>query len=147
MNNAVRVGVLERGADLGCDGEYLGQISWASGVERLALHQFHDDEGGLVGLPRVVDRDNVGVVEPGGGAGFGQKSSAAFRSQSSSREDFNRDRTVQQGIVSAVDHAHPAPAQFTFQAVAVLERCADQGRAYYGLIGWLPGEHIHRGSV
>ena len=49
-------------------------------VEGLAFDQFHDDEGLAVMLANFVNRDDVGVIQAGGGAGFLQEAVAAARS-------------------------------------------------------------------
>ena len=48
-------------------------------VERLALHVLHGDEVDAVRLVDVVDRDDVGVVERGGGLGFLDEARACAR--------------------------------------------------------------------
>ena len=100
-------------------------------MERLAFHQLHDDEGQRVravrdlGFPCIVDGDDVGVVEPGGGLGFAQQAGAALSAQISGRQHLYRDVTVQQGVVGTIDHAHTAPAEFGVEAVTPIEECAD----------------------
>ena len=65
------------------------------------------------------------MVELGDGLRLGEQPRFARRSQIAGREDLDRDRAVEHGIVGAVDHAHAAPAQLSVNAVAVLEGGAD----------------------
>ena len=68
MDDAVRVGVLERGAHLAGDAhDWRRWEASAPIVQRSAFDQLHHDVGRALDLSDVVDGDDVGMVELGGG--------------------------------------------------------------------------------
>jgi hypothetical protein len=133
VDDALPVGMLQRRAELpgGAD-DHVKALRPAL-VQRDALYQFHHDVGQhlLAGcflhcrLPGVVDGDDVGVVEPGGRAGFPQQAGASLGSQRRLAEHLDGDIPLQEDVVGAVDHPHPPLAELGIQTVAVVEECVD----------------------
>ena len=68
VDHLVRVRVVEGGGDLPQQADRLREVETAPGpeprLERLALHQLHDDETGGPGRDDVVDGDDVRVAQP-----------------------------------------------------------------------------------
>ena len=130
VDNALGVGMLQRGTHLAGDGQDLVQASRGTIVKRIAHHQLHHDEGhrahgtGQLGLSGIVDRDNVGVVELGNSLGFAKQAGAAFGAQAGSAQHLDRDVSLQQRVVGAVDCAHATLTEFGVEAVTSIEQCA-----------------------
>ena len=88
--------------------------------EGLALHQLHHDEVRSAVLAPVKDRNNVGVREVGGGLGLPAKSfdeggiGAQF-----GVENFERDGTVKELVLGAIDQGHAAARNQVGYLVAV----------------------------
>jgi hypothetical protein len=82
VNDAGGVGGVESVGDLNADIEKLIEIDGTIAdqmLERLAVEEFHGDEGAAFGFADVVDGADVGVVEGGGGLGFALKAGESLR--------------------------------------------------------------------
>jgi hypothetical protein len=78
------------------------------GVEGLAGDELHDDEVEPFGRLDLVDGDDVGVVEGGGGAGLLDETGAASRVREVlGGKDLDRHLAPQPRVAGAVDLAHP----------------------------------------
>jgi len=68
MDHVVAVGIAERRADLFEDAQLVGQGELRSAAQQLvqgfALDALHHDVGGSVVVAKVVNRDDIGVIEP-----------------------------------------------------------------------------------
>ena len=73
------------------------------------------------------------MIQTGGGLGFTQQAGAAFAIQRSLRQHFDRDVALQQGVMGAVHHPHPTPAQFSLQTVALLHVVRRLGRRSFAV--------------
>jgi hypothetical protein len=80
--------------------------------ERLAFHQFHDQEWNLCGLldAHVVDSDDRGMRELADDAGFPKEAIARFTASEFRGEKFDGDETVDERIMSADNTATGAGA-------------------------------------
>ncbi len=134
MDDAVRVGMLEGGADLLGNANDEVQVSRRLFVERRALDQFHHDKGLAAGLADVVDRDDVGVVEHGSGPGLAQQAATPLRRRLRDGQHLDSHIPSQQRIVGAVDTAHATLAKFGIQAVAIVEQRTDHRPSSLGCI-------------
>jgi hypothetical protein len=75
-------------------------------------HVFHRDEVRPAVLADVVDGDDVGMVQRGGGARFLDESLAAFRARCAlGPEQLDGDRPAEARVDGAVDGSHPALAE------------------------------------
>jgi hypothetical protein len=117
------LGELERllGLDLPAGAQDLAQ-----GV---AVHQFHDDvghldAGGRIGLlAGVVDRDDVGVVQPGGGLGFAAEPPLEGRIGGQVDAQLLHGDIAAQAQVAGTSHlGHAATTQQAAQLVAATEQ-------------------------
>ena len=98
-------------------------------VERPALDVLHDDEVELVGLADVVDADDVGMVQGGGGAALAvEPLQGADVLDLVRREDLQRDLPLQTRMLREVDRAHAALAERAEQAVRPQEEAAMASR-------------------
>ena len=115
VNDTGRVGGRERIRDVG--GIFYRVFHWqpAAGVhllERSAGNVLHRDETNTVLFHDVVDRDNVGVIESGGGPCFLQESALPAGIGDLLRgQGFQGDDTVKTNVTSLIDLAHSSSPQ------------------------------------
>jgi hypothetical protein len=86
-------------------------------VERRPVHMFHDDEVALDAVGHVaidvVDRHDAGMVERGSRLGLAYEALPALRRRDRVRpEHFDGDGSPESGVAGAIQHAHPAAAEF-----------------------------------
>ena len=78
-------------------------------VERLTLNQLHDDVEHPISITKIIDGNQVGVVEAGHRFGLGFKARSELRVRSKlTGKDFDRDRTVEGNLPGGVDSTHPS---------------------------------------
>ena len=149
MNDAGAVGGIKGGGALEADGEGFFGWEWSGGetlAESDAFDEFGGDEPGIAGLADVEDGEDIGVVEGGGGFGFGLEAGDGGRVVGEfGGEEFQRDEAVEAGIAGAVDFAHGAGAEFAEDQVGAETRaCAWRGGAQRGdvLLTLLRGEEL-----
>ncbi len=126
VHDAVRVRERQRVGDLGRDAHRVRRgetfVRLQDLAQRLAGDVLHHDEGGVVLLAPVVDRDDVRVVESGRGL---RLASEAFDvggvRRELGKEHLHRDAPVEQSVVSEVHVGHAAVADLLAQLVAVRE--------------------------
>src|SRR5262249_39935794 len=76
-------------------------------VERLARDELHGNEVRAVRRADVVDVDDVGMIEGGGGLGFLEEAALALRAGSGiGAQNFDGHWAVEVRIEGAIDHAH-----------------------------------------
>src|SRR5262249_28399967 len=86
--------------------------------ERLALDQLHHQIGAALELADVVERDDAGVVEPTGGAGFAEHAGTprAIAAHLLGQQ-LDRDLPAESLVDRAIDVAHAARAERGHDAV------------------------------
>ena len=88
-------------------------------AQRRAVDEFLDDVvAAVIGLADVVDDDDVGVIEGGGGASFSKEpmdGESAVPLAVAHQLDGNR--TPEPGVHGAVDLAHAPAADHLFEAI------------------------------
>ena len=93
----------------------------------VAAHELHHDHVTIAFACDVVDGDDVGVLECGGGAGLLLESAAALRVGQAVRwEDLQGDVAVQTRVMGPVHDAHAALADL-FEDPEPAERLAEHG--------------------
>ena len=122
VDEAVAVGGVERAGDLGDDvGRAFGSELVLGAHERAQIGPVdvaHDDEQHALALARVVDGDDVRVLDGGRRLGFGDEAlSEVLVVGERGRDDFQRDRPLQAELRRAIDDAHPTAAGEPFDAV------------------------------
>ena len=81
-------------------------------VERAAGDELHHDEVGAILAADVVNGDDVGMIQGGGGLGFLDEAQLAVGvGDLVGRQNLDRDKAVQLRIAGLVDDAHTALAQ------------------------------------
>ena len=125
VDHAVLVGVLQRVGHLAGDAHRVldGQLLLARQpvAQRLALDVGHDVEDQPVGLARVEQREDVRVLEVGGGLDLGQEPLGAEDGGQLGAQDLERDLAVVPHVVRQVHRGHAAGAQLALDDVAVGE--------------------------
>jgi hypothetical protein len=89
--------------------------------QRVAVDELHRDEQLVGGGADVVDRDDVGVREPGDRLGLAQHAGTALGAEAIAwlvEDDLDGDLAVELGIVGGVHDAHPARAEHVEHEVA-----------------------------
>jgi hypothetical protein len=129
---AVRLG--ERLGDLHRDVEQPPRRQ-RPGREQLAqartVDELHRDVGGAVRGADLVDRDDVGMVERGGGARLGLEAPQALGVVGERRrQHLDRDVASETRILRAVDLAHPAGAELTVDLVRPELGARGEGHAF-----------------
>ena len=123
VDHPVPVGVVERGGYLDRDPDRLGDgellLPAEPGPERLTLDEGHDVEEESVGLPRVEEGEDVGVLEIGGQLDLGQEPLGADDRRELGAEEFQRDPPVVAEVLGQEDGGHAAGADLALDPVAV----------------------------
>ncbi len=124
MHQTGPVGGGERGGDLGPD---LGGPSRKEGTftakditKAAAVDQFHDDEIGVAGLAPVVDPDDVGVGEVGGGLSLPPESlHECFVVRELSVQHLDRHFATKEGVLAEIHVGHPAAGQVRREVITL----------------------------
>ena len=74
--------------------------------------------------PGVVDREDVGVLEPGGELDLALEALGAERGGQLGMEDLERDRPVVLQVVGEIDRGHAPAPELALERVAVPKACA-----------------------
>ena len=90
-------------------------------AERLALDERHGEPQAAGGLARVVDRQDMRVLEPGGELDLALEPLGAEGGGELGEEDLEGDRAVVPEVLGQVDDGHAAAAELTLERVAVRE--------------------------
>ena len=116
MDDARAVGGGEGIGDLGAVVDDLGDAEAAAGDdigESAAGDHFHDHDFGAIVGEDVVDGDDVGVIEGGGGLGFLHEAAAAVGIAGViGAEDFEGDDAIELEVFGFIDLAYAAGANF-----------------------------------
>ncbi len=120
MDDALVVGLLERGGDLQRDLARLADRDVAAFVSRkvLALDQLERQVGRVAGLFETVDRRDVGVVERGQQLRLAVEAGQTLRVGGDVRgQRLDRRRPVEPRVGRGPDLTHPALAELALDAV------------------------------
>ena len=139
MDDALAVGVVERGGDLPREPERLVHrelpLAGQPGAQRFAGDVRHDVVEQAVGLARVDQSEDVRVLEVGGDLDLGQEALAAEDGGELGVQDLDGDLAAVLEVLGEIDGGHAALAQLALEAVAV-----GQGRREAGCgAGHAPG--------
>jgi hypothetical protein len=107
-------------------------------AQGLALEVFEDEVGGAICLADLVDRDDVGVVEAGRGAGLEEEpADGVLGFQALFLDDLDSDLAAEVGIAGEEDVGHAAGAQGADDAVVVEVGAGgeERRRRSFGLFG------------
>ena len=122
MEDAALVGVMHRPRDQRHEASRFSRSVAQSGEgsgQAAALNELHCEVVLTLMFADLVDRDNVGMVEQGGGLGFSAEApDIGGGGQLSGKDDLQRDDAVGVDLSGLVNQAHAAPAQFLQHLVA-----------------------------
>ena len=136
MDDPVLVGVLQGAADFAGDLE--------RGVERkllfpreplpegLALGERHDVVQQAAGLPRVIQRENVGVLECRGDLDLAEEPLAAEDGRQLGLEQLDGDAPVVLQVLGEKDDRHPTAAKLSLDPVSIAERRRELLEEFHG---------------
>jgi hypothetical protein len=136
VDHAVVVGVVERAGGFGRDPEGVVHRELALAAEPVAeafaLDERHREPQAAGGLARVVDRQDVGMLEPGGELDLALEPLGAEGGGELGEEDLEGDRAVVAEILGQVDDGHATAAELALERVAVGEGIAQAVRYAHG---------------
>jgi hypothetical protein len=128
VDHALRVGVGQRLRRFAGDPDGLvdGKLLLAvePGAERLALHERHDVVQEPVGLARVVEAEDVGVLEVGREPDLPEEPVGADRSGQLGPQGLDGDLSAVAQVLGEKDRGHAAFAHQALDLIAVAERGA-----------------------
>ena len=121
MEHALAMGITQRLAHRAHDVHHLGNSQTAglqASFERFAFDKAHDQVRLPVMLAKVIDGDDMRMLQLGDDAGFALKASEKGRvSFEGLVHYFDSDIAVEGGVVSFLDRRHPAAAQLRDDAI------------------------------
>src|SRR5438445_13269070 len=85
--------------------------------DRLALDVRHDVVEEAIGLTRVVERQDVGMIEAGGGFDLAQKPFRPERGREIRPQHLDRDTATLPQVFDEVARRHPTPPELTLYRV------------------------------
>ena len=94
-------------------------------AQRLAIHKRHDVEDGAVHLTRIMQRENVRMLQICRRLDLGQKPLGANRHREFGLEHLDRDLAIVLEVLGEIDGSHATSAKFTLDAVAATQRRAE----------------------
>ena len=125
MDDAVAVGFGERVGDVAENPHRVadGQLSLLRQLvaKRQAIDVRHDVEEQAIGLARVVQRQDVGVLQGRRDLDLAEEAFLAERGGKLFAQDLHRDLAVVFEVVREIDRGHAAGAQLALETVVVGE--------------------------
>ncbi len=97
-------------------------------AQALALDVGHREPQPAGGVARVVDRQEVGMLEPGGEPDLPEEALGAERRRQLGMEHLERDRPLVPQVLDEVHRAHAAAPELAFEPVAVAQGVGERGR-------------------
>ncbi len=126
VNDPVFVGVGQAVANAFDDGDGLDRIDRAvvGGIEeRLAVHQLHHDVRHAVGIAKIIDANQVRMIEAGHRLGLAFEGLVELRVLAElARQDLDRDIAVEAPLASPVHGSHPALGDESMELIGRQER-------------------------
>ena len=137
MHHAGPAGGVERRGQVGHDPGDRGRIQPLLAdeplPEALALDLVHDVVEETVGVSGRVDRDDVGVAEPGDGARLGQEAAADRLVRGELGMDrLDGDPAVERGVGGEEDDAHPPATQLALEPILRFQYRLERGEEIEG---------------
>ena len=133
VDHAAPVCVRQRVGDLAGDAQRFGYgeqpVAHEPRAQRLAVHERHDVEQEAAGLARVVQWQDVRVLQVGRGADFREESLGAEGSGEVGMQHLDRDLARVLEVVREVDGGHPALPEFALEPVATA-KCRRERRGH-----------------
>jgi len=131
VDDPLPVGVVKRARHLAGDPHRIGDrqllLPRQPVPQRFPLHVRHHVEQEAVGLAAVVQRQDVGVLEVGGGGDLGDEALGADHGGQFGAEDLDGDLAPVLEVLGEVHGGHAAGAELPLDAVAVGEGGGEAG--------------------
>jgi len=116
VDDALSMRIIERAQDLRHDAHDVGGlealVALKAFLELAPLDVLHRDEPGAVVFSKIVDRDDVGVIQPARCHGFAAKAGdyrlRLIAGELVGTDGLERDHSLDRRVVALVDHAHRA---------------------------------------
>ena len=144
----VPVGVVERGRHFGGNPDGVGHrelfLPGEPVAHRFPLHVWHDIEEKAVGLPAVEEREDVGMLEVGGGLDLAQEPLGADDRGQLGPQHLDRDLAVVPEVLGEIDGGHPPLPDLFEESVAAGQGFRETGQGV-GHDGWEDGP-VRRGA-
>ena len=128
MHEAFAVGVVEPGRHLAADAKRIFDRKLAlpkeAGAEALTRDERHhviEEAGGFAG---VVERQDVGVAEPGSDPDFLEEAGRSQREGEIRAQDFQRDLAAVLEVGGEIHRRHPAPPHFPLDGIPLRQHAA-----------------------
>ena len=129
VNDLLPVGVVEGIGHFTCEPEGLRQreplLAVEHGAQRAARHVGTDVIEEAVGLARIVERQQVGMLQPRRQPDLSQEALCAERLAELRLEHLQRDDSVVPLVAGLVHHRHPAASDLPLDGVASVEGGAE----------------------
>ena len=126
VHHVVTVGKGERVGDFARDLQCLVERQLLLPVEpvaqRFALDEGHDEVDEAVGLARIVQRQDVGMMQPGGDVDLEQKPLRPHRRRQLGTQHLHRHVAMVLQVLGEVDRGHAAGAALALEAIAAPQR-------------------------
>jgi hypothetical protein len=136
MDHAVVVGIVERPGGLGGDAEGVVYRELALPAEpvaeRLALDERHGEPEAPRRFARVVDRQDVGMLQAGGEADLALKALGPEGGRELGEEDLEGDGAVVAEVLGQIHDGHAAAAELALERIAIGEGVAQAVRHAHG---------------
>ena len=106
-------------------------VPWDHPIERWTRQELHRDEVSTFMFGNLMNGDNAGMIERGGGFRFLDEAPASVAiADLVGRKDFDRDEPVEMDVACLVDDTHAAFAKL-LEDLEVPERLTDHGRQFW----------------
>ena len=134
MHDPLRVGSIERVGDFDRKQQNLPSLHGTPGdavLQGYAVQKFHGDKSLLAMFADFVDGTNIGMIQSGCRTRLPAKAFERLRvSRQFIREEFEGDETAKLGVLSFIDHTHPATTEL-LDDVVVRDGLADHKTAIW----------------
>ena len=128
VDDALAMGVIERARDLRRDAHRVGDrqllLPRDPLPQRLAVHERHDVEEQAIGVAGVMQRQDVRMLQVGGGLDLLEEPVGAHQGGEVRVQHLDRDLAIVLEVVGQIDRGHPAGTQLALDAVAAGEGAA-----------------------
>ncbi len=123
VDHALAVGVVEPFRDLARDPDRIADRELGLALEpfpeRFALHVGHDEEDRVLDPAGIVQRQDVGMLQVGGGLDLLEEPLGADAAREVVVHDLDRDLAIVAGVVREEDLGHAPGADLALERVAV----------------------------
>ncbi len=135
MDDVVPMRVIERISHLDGDAErFVNGYRWAARkpiAQRLSRHDRHHEVQAAARFARVVEREDMRMIQAGGQLDLSKKALAAERFREIGTQDFDRDFPAVLVVVGQVDRGHTARSELAVESILMGERIGQDCRGLH----------------